>query len=185
MILRGLIIVLLLGLVSCKKENEENTKVVRAYYQALNDSNYESMMVLIADSITTKEIDYVKKFAKNDYLEWMRWDSVFKPTYNIIEITEDNGILKTRVSKECRRTLFLNEAPVITKEVVTIKNGKVDKVEIVDYEVFNDNTWNKNRAELVEWIAVHHPELNGFLNDQTLKGALNYTKAITYFENKN
>jgi hypothetical protein len=50
--------------------------------------------------------------------------------------------------------------------------------------LFNVEKFVKNRDELVNWISENHPELNGFLNDQTKSGGLYYLKAIQLYKNK-
>ena len=47
-----------------------------------------------------------------------------------------------------------------------------------------DSTFVKNRDGLVNWIDENHPELNGFIHDQTENGGLKYLKAIELYRNK-
>ena len=57
-------------------------------------------------------------------------------------------------------------------------------LETTKYEVFNDSTFVKNRDELVNWTNEYHPELQGFLFDQTKEGGLKYIKAIEFYRKR-
>jgi len=57
-------------------------------------------------------------------------------------------------------------------------------VETTEYLVFNDATFVKNRDSLLSWIDENHPELNGFINNQTAPGGRQYLKAIELFKNR-
>ena len=37
--------------------------------------------------------------------------------------------------------------------------------------------WSKNRANLVSWIKANHPELDGFLIDQSPQGSFELFKS--------
>lgn len=158
------------------------TQLVEQYINALNKSDFQQVRFLFFDSIRLKELDYVSVFSKDDYYHLFQWDSTFHPTYKILEIQEDKSGVKMKVSKECKRILFLNQEPIVTHEFVKFKDNKIMSVDIIDYKVFNDSIWSLNRANLVSWITTNHPELNGFLHDQSKQGALNYLKAIQLYQ---
>ncbi|MEO0900516.1 MAG: hypothetical protein AAFY00_00350, partial [Bacteroidota bacterium] len=77
--------------------------------------------------------------------------------------------------------LFLNGEPIITQETITFNKGKIDSVVIDEYLVFNAKRWDSVRTNLVNFVDQNHKELDGFLYDQTVEGAIKYTKAIDLY----
>ena len=175
---------LTLGFISCKTSEKQinNIEIAKDFYTVLNNYNYSTIPLLIKDSILTKEGSYKKTFSQHDFIEILKWDSIFKPEYTILKIEEENGVVKARISKKDKRILFLHEAPIVTNEVITFSEGKIKSVEITDYAVFNDTVFSKNRSKLLSWIDENHPELNGFIHDQTKTGGLKYLKALDFYE---
>ena len=171
-------------LVSCN-DKISNLETAKAYYDVLNKSDYSKVPLLFLDSILSKEGDYKKVFSQPDYIEFLKWDAVFKSEHKLLEIKEKEGVVFAMVSQNDKRIMFLNEEPIITNQVIRFKNGKISSVEIIDYVVFNEKTFVKNRAKLLNWINENHPELNDFLYDQTESGGLNYIKAIDLFKETN
>lgn len=174
----------LMSCICCKNPNNKVDKLAIAeeFYGILNTSDYAKLSSIVGDSILTKEIDYEKAFSIMDYTELLRWDSVFKPKYKILEIKEEDGKVKARVSKECQRILFLHGEPTVTNETIQFEDGKITSVEITDYVFFDDPKWDSNRTKLLNWIDENHPQLNGFLYDQTVTGALKYIRAIELYK---
>ncbi|WP_430968946.1 hypothetical protein [Spongiimicrobium sp. 2-473A-2-J] len=172
-----------LGLLSCStKKQPSPTEIAQQYYRAMNQSDYEGVTELFLDSIRMIENGYDIVLSKEDYINWLQWDSVFKPTYKILKISEKNGKVQLHVSKSCRRTLFLNGEAVVNNELMTLRDRKIEQVEILNYVVFHDSLWDANRSKLLRWVDENRPELNGFLHDQSKTGGLNYLKAITLYE---
>ena len=169
---------------SCK-ERISKIELVKKYYETLNNSDFSNVSSLLSDSILSKEVKYKMMFSHEDYLELLKWDSTFKPEYKVINISEEDEIIKTKISQKDKRILFLNEEPIITNQVIRFKNGKILNIEIVDYIVFNDSIFIRNRTKLINWIDINHPELKGFLHDQTKKGGLKYLKAIEFYQKAN
>ena len=159
--------------------------MAREYYNAMDKSDYAKLPDLIKDSLTTKEIDYTTTFSIEQYIEIMKWDAVFEPEYRILEIMQEENTVKTKISKIDKRILFLHEKPIITREIVRFENDKISSVEIVSYEVFDDGIFSTNRSKLLNWIDANHPELNGFLTDQTEKGGMNYLRALELYQAAN
>lgn len=175
-----LLLMLLLGFVSCGKSGS-NIDVAKQYYSVLNNPNYSEAKRILADSILTTEIAYKKVFLKTDYIEFLKWDAVFKPKYEVSNMEENQGTVKAIVSKIDKRVLFLHESPIIYKQIIQFKEDKIYSVETPEYINFNDTIFSRNRKKLLGWIKKNHPELDGFIHDQTKVGALNYLKAINLY----
>jgi len=54
----------------------------------------------------------------------------------------------------------------------------------VEHITLDKETCEKNTESLVSWIKIHHPELDGFVNNQTLDGAQDYLKAIELYSKR-
>ena len=180
-----LILLLTFGFTSCKNSEKEIDKleIAQQYYKALDNSDSTVMNILLTDSLLTKETDYdyEQTFSKKEYIEeWLKWDSVFNPTYKILEIKQENEIVKAKISKVDKRIILLHEEPTVWNEVIQFDSGKIISIERKNV-VFNDKTWERNRTKLLSWIDENHPELNGFLNGQTESVGMKYVKAIELY----
>lgn len=182
-----LLLILTIGFISCKtaENNIGKLKIAQTYYKSLDASDASAMAGVIADSLIIREneYDYQEVFTKEQYLEWLKWDSVFEPTYEIIQIEQDDEIIKVKVSKMDKRILFLHEEPIVSNEFIRFDKNKITRVE-KSYVIFNETTFLKNRERLLSWISENHPELNDFLYDQTETGGIKYLKAIELYKNK-
>ncbi len=177
---------MLTGLVSCKTSEKYFYKleIAKKYYKALDDSDDSEIANILSDTILIREneYDYEEVFPLKKYVEWIKWDSVFDPTYEILVMEEVNGVVRAKISKTDKRISFLHNGPIVTNETILFNNDKINRVEKTKYLIFNEITFVKNRDELVDWIQKNHPELNGFINDQTKDGGLNYLKAIELYK---
>ncbi|MEX0314662.1 MAG: hypothetical protein AB3N18_10825 [Allomuricauda sp.] len=184
--MRKIYILLILPFVfgSCKQAKNEIDRLEwsKKYIEALNKSNYHQAASFFSDSVRLNELVYKSAFSKKDYRELFQWDSVFRPTYKILDIQLKEDFVEMKISKECKRILFLNEEPMITQERVYFNDEGIFSIDIVEYVVFNDSLWSENRAELVSWIAEKNPDLDGFLYDQSLKGGMKFKEAIDRFQ---
>ncbi|WP_303318799.1 hypothetical protein Q4Q34_04910 [Flavivirga abyssicola] len=185
----GFILFLLtIGFISCKNSEKEVDKleIVKKYYEVLDKSNVSGIETLLTDSLLTRETeyDYEQTFSKKEYVEWLKWDSVFDPTYKILEIDQENGFVKAKISKTDKRISFLHKEPIVTNQVIRFENDKIISIETTKYVIFNDSVFVKTRDGLINWIDKIHPELNGFIHDQTKNGGMKYLKAIELYENK-
>jgi len=177
----GLIGMLIVAL-SCQSIDKE--QLAREYYQALDESNLARIAELQYDSIRVKEGPFTTTYTVKEYVNWLKWDSVFHPTYKIVEAKVIDDGVELTISKVCQRIAFLNGGPMISKEELHFKEGKIYDLEIKEFIEFDGEQWNAKRGELVSWIDLNHPELNGFINDQSLQGGLNYKKALELFANR-
>tara|TARA_R110001583_G_scaffold193907_1_gene363643 strand:- start:554 stop:1114 length:561 start_codon:yes stop_codon:yes gene_type:complete len=179
------LLLLIIGFISCKNSEKEidRVEIAKQYFKVLDNSDYSKMSDWFADSLTTIEGEYKQTYSKSDYLEFLKWDSVFDPDYEILEIEQKNGIVKARISKMDKRISFLHEEPFITNQTIKFQNGKIISVE-TEYVDFNVAIWERNRNGLLGWIDENHPELNGFINDQTESGGMKFLKAIELYKNR-
>ena len=181
-------LLIIIGFISCKSSEKEidTLEIANKYYKALDQSDHSEMAHLLTDSLVTKETEYnyEQTFSRNEYSEWLKWDSVFDPTYEILEIEQENGVVKASVSKMDKRIAFLHKEPIVTHQVIRFDGDKIVSIETTQYLVFNDSVFVQNRDDLLNWIDTNHPELNGFINDQTAYGGMRYLKAIELYSNK-
>lgn len=171
-------------MLSCKERNSE-MELATEFYKVLNNDDYSNISLLFSDSIISKELDYKMIFSKQDYIEFLKWDSTFKPEYKVLEIREENEIIKARILQKDIRILFLHEEPIITNQVIRFNNGKISNIEIVEYVRFNESLFNSNRSKFLSWLDKNHPDLNGFIHNQTKKGGLKYLNAIQLYQEAN
>ena len=116
-------LILLVGLIGCKKSEKtiDKLEIAEKYFVALDESNSSKMKDLLTDSLITAipKYEYEVRYSKNDYVEkWLKWDSVFEPTYKVLELDLVNGIVKAKVSKTDRRILFFMQKPFLTNEIL-------------------------------------------------------------------
>ena len=183
-----ILLALAIGFTSCKRvpDENENLEIARSYYQALDHSDGTKMDLLLADSIATveTEYDYKQTFSRHQYVQdWLRWDSIFRPSYTVLEISQEKDLVRARISKIDVRIQLLHGEPTVWKEVLRFTDGRIAHIERTN-EVFNDTTWQKNVGDLESWVREHHPELDGFLYDQTREGGIKYLKAIDLYSNR-
>ncbi|WP_179352579.1 nuclear transport factor 2-like protein [Winogradskyella vidalii] len=182
-----LFLLLALGFLSCKTSdnNTNQLKIAKTYYTALNTADTATMTTLVSDSIVIREQEdnYEERFSNAGYIQWLIWDAVFKPTYKVLELKQDGDTVKAKISKIDTRLLFLHEEPMVWYETIQFDNHQIKHVVRTTYEVFHLDKFLKNRSLLTNWINKNHPELNGFLQDQTVVGGVKYLKAIELYSN--
>ncbi|MCB4806740.1 hypothetical protein LG651_00645 [Tamlana sp. 62-3] len=188
------ILILLLSLflitfTSCKKaiNSTDNITKTKEFIQGLNLSNRTQLSHLLSDSLTTviPAHNYKVVYSKPDYLNnWLKWDSVFNPSYKILKIEEESDFIKVKVSKTDERINFFMEEPFITNEVFHFKNNKIVSIETT-YLNFNNDVWETNKSNFLNWIETHHPNLKNFMYNQTEAGAIKLKRAIKLYKQQN
>ena len=183
-----LLVFFAIGFMSCKDSEKEIDKleIAKRYYKILDNSDISAINTLLTDSLLTRETeyDYEQTFSLKEYTEWLKWDSVFEPSYEVLQIEQENEIVKAKVSKIDKRILFLHKEPIVIDQIIRFDNDRISTIETTKYEVFNDSVFVKNRDKLVNWIQANHPELDGFLYDQTETGGMKYLNAIELYKNQ-
>lgn len=181
--MRHLQILLVFGLlISCNQL--DNQTVLKNYMDGYYNHGFDDISSMIADSVTIIDVpNYSVTYTKDEYRMIFQWDSVFQ-TNNEIEILGQTDstvdILEKRYSK---RFEFLEHNPLIMKQRIHFKQGVITTIENREYLNFDVPKWTSNRDSLVSWIDINHPELSGFINDLTKKGAEDYMKAIELYKN--
>jgi len=151
----ALVLLLIIGFVSCKTSEKEKNKemskleIAKQYYNALT---------LLTDSIVAKETDYdyEQTFSRSEYLEeWLKWDSVFDPQYKTLVIMQENEIVKAKITKNDKRISFLHKEPTVWNAVIRFDEDKISSIERTNV-IFNEKAWGENRTKLLSWINENH-----------------------------
>lgn len=177
---------LIISLISCNsgRNSLANKRVIKDYYTSLNKADFKLASKYIADSINSTEMGYILASNREELYRNFQWDSVFIPNYKLTEIVCDSASAVATVSKFCKRIEFLHDSALVFKVRFDFKNNQISKMQLTDYISSDFNKWQFRRDTLVAWIDRYHPELSGFINDLTIKGAQNYFKAIELFNNE-
>lgn len=177
------ILYILSFLTGCYNQKLTHQETVTKYYNARDVGNYNELKKLINDSITITAGDYVMPYNHDSFYKQFKWDSIFKPTYEIVELEEKNNQIIASVALNSVRNEFLKNNSMTCQYRISFNSKKISKIEELDCHGADWNTWQKERDSLVSWIKKNHPELDGFIRDITMNGALNYLKAIELYEN--
>lgn len=166
----------------CDNQQLTHEETVTNYYKARDATNYQEVKRYINDSITITEGDYVMPYDQNSFYEVFKWDSIFQPTYKIVELVEKKNKVMVAVALKSIRNEFLKNSSMTCQYEISFNAGKISKIESLECTGADWNSWQKERDALVNWINQKHPELDGFINDMTMNGAINYLKAIELYE---
>ncbi|WP_224485126.1 hypothetical protein [Robertkochia aurantiaca] len=177
------IILLSINMFYCNRYEKEidQLAIAKRHFTVLDDSNYSKVDFWFSDSLIIEEGSYKQVYSKNEYIELLKWDSVFDPSYEIIELLKLEKGVKARISKLDKRIAFLHGKPFITNQTLRFEKSKIVSIEI-EYSNFNDSIWSARKNELLRWIEKNHPELNGFIYDQTESGGEKFLRALELYQ---
>lgn len=182
---KTILILFLIGVLnSCDNQKISHKEAVTTYYKAFDSGEFNNIKEVIHDSITLISGDFVMPFDKNSFYEFYTWDSIFKPSYEVIELVEENDDVIATISQKNTRNAFLKNNPLKLNVKISFLSGKITKVEELDYIDVDWDTWAQRRDSLVSWIKTNHSNLDGFVNDLTMQGAINYERAIELYDNR-
>ena len=176
-----LLLSLLLYCMGCKYKNSNHQKTVTEYYSAFDSRDFQKIHHLISDQITLVSGDFTTPYSKDRFYTFYKWDSVFQTNYDLIHLERIDDHIKATVSLSSIRNEYLNNNAMTCAYNIYFDEDKISKIEELDCTNVNWADWQSERDTLVDWIKIHHPELDGFINDMTKKGAQNYLKAIEYY----
>jgi len=177
-----LILFFLYFLMGCSDQKLTRQETVSKYYNGLDTANYDEIRALINDTITITAGDYVTPYTHESFHEFLKWDSVLKTSYEIVELEEKSNQIIVTIAQNNLRNAFLKNNPLVYKQKVSFVSGKISKLEDLESIGTDWDLWQKERDSLVSWIKRNHSELDGFINDMTVVGALNYLRAIELYE---
>ncbi|SHG79872.1 hypothetical protein [Winogradskyella jejuensis] len=170
---------------SCNKQKANPIATVNNYFEARTQGNFNALKKQVSDSITLISGDFIMPYSRESLYQQYKWDSVFQSKYNILKAVETNEKVIATVSQNCIRNAFLENNPLVYQLEISFKNGKIEKIKDLDYIDVNWNIWTSKKDSLVNWVAKNHPKLDGFVNDMSMMGAINYVKAIELYQKKN
>ena len=177
-----LLTAVILAITQCGKQSFSPEALVGTYYQAFDDSDFDKIREVISDSLTIVEGDYITLYTNESFYEQFRWDSIFQTSYQIkeLESNADEQVIVT-VSSSSVRYRFLKNDPLTCQFKISIEDKKIKKIEAMDCLEADWAVWEGERDSLVQWTQLHHPELDGFIHDLSMQGAMNYLKAIELY----
>ncbi len=181
---RLLIPAILICMFSCKSQYDKlsDQQLIEGYVSGLNSAEFSEVDRYVSDSIVSKEFDFLLSDNIEAYSILFLWDSVFEPHYTIVEMKETELGVQMTLSKECKRIRFLNDSPILSKVNVSISNNEITEIQIYEHQNLDFSIWDARRDTLVSWIDSNHPELSGFVYDQTIEGGQDYLTAIELCE---
>ncbi|MGS2762753.1 hypothetical protein [Sinomicrobium sp. M5D2P9] len=177
-----LFIFVLLSIAGCTEKRSTKSEQVTAYYEGFKNSDYTRIKRTISDSLTIIEGDTMT-YTPESYYNHFKWDSVFKPVYTLISLENQDEQVVATLSVNSLRFEFLKNNPLTCKHKFHFESGKITKIENLDCDA-NWEIWQKEKDILVNWVKVNHPELDGFIYDLSMKGAIDYLNAIALYEKR-
>ncbi|MFC4096489.1 hypothetical protein [Euzebyella saccharophila] len=137
------------------------------------------------DTLIIVSGDFVTPYSHESFNEFFKWDSIFRSTYKIQGLKQENEKVLVTIRSESLKYKFLENNPLTTNFAISFTNGKISKIEDLGSDTANWALWQSKRDTLVNYIKKYRPELDGFINDMSMKGAQNYLKAIAHYQNQN
>jgi len=119
-------------IMNCSAKKEDLSQTVTDYYNGFKTSDYSQIQNTLSDSLTLIEGDYVTPFTHKSYHEQFKWDSVFKPRYEIIEIKKLDDKVAATVSVYSPRFEFLKNNPLTCTHLFSFTSGTIAKIENQD-----------------------------------------------------
>ena len=179
-----LALVFLTILTGCKNRWLSNKELVETYYSAKNKKNFSEIKHLVNDSITIISGDYVMLYNKQSFYEVFKWDSIFKTSYKMVDLIEENNQIIASVELNSIKLEFLKNPAMTCDYKISFTSNRISKIEEINCKNANWNLWQQERDSLVKWTKKNHQNLDGFIHDMTMNGAINYVKAIEFYKSE-
>ena len=184
--MKNILLVLIFSTIlsGCNNNWLSNKELVETYYSARNKRNFSEIKHLVNDTITIISGDYVMPYNKQSFYEVFKWDSVFKSSYKIVDLVEENNQIIASVKLNSIKLEFLKNPTMTCDYKISFTSNKISKIKEINCENADWKIWQQERDSLVKWTKKHHPKLDGFIHDMTMNGAINYVKAIQLYQTK-
>lgn len=174
----------LVFLAACSEKKPIPIEIVSQYYQGFEDGNFDQIKKVIGDSILIKSGDYISSYSRSNFYEFFKWDSVLLTKKKLAHLKDSNDAVIATITYSSERYEFLGNNHMTCTYRVDFKGNKISMLEELDCPDANWQEWENQVNSLVSWIKEHHPELDGFINDLTMNGAINYMKAMELYKNR-
>jgi len=174
-----LFLILAVQATSCQQIMPKNP--VPLFFNYMNEGDFVKISEVITQDFTIVEGDQVLCSDPEGFYTLFQWDSVFNPSFEILEIESEKNKTRLSISKTCKRIEFLNREPLRYIVDVYTTGGKISRMETQDYIDTDFRKWSNRRDKLVQWTRENHPEIPGFIIDISIEGAQNYILAINLF----
>ncbi len=148
-------IVIIALMCSCNYSSEKLTtdKNINDYFKGLNESNFKQIESSISDSLVTMEGGFVLTENSKDYYIHFQWDSVFSPTYDVINSSKiSDDLFEVTLSKTCKRIKYLHDTATVYKARFDISKNQIIKIDNFELVYFDTLKWSSRRDTLVSWI---------------------------------
>jgi len=176
------ILFMLCIITACDNQQLTQKETVINYYNARDKANFNELKELISDSVTIISGDFIMPYDPDSFYEVFKWDSVFNPAYKVVDLIEKNNQILATVELSSIKNEFLKNNGMLCQYNISFDSGKISKIEELACENADWEAWQVGVNSLVNWTRQNHPELNGFINDMTMQGAMNYIKAIKLYK---
>ncbi len=174
----------LLFLMGCGHQKPTHSQLVSQYYEAFDASGFDQLVPLIADSITIAEGQYVTTYSRGEFYEHFKWDSVFQTSYQVVDLEDQGEQVVATVTSGSVRYQFLQNDPLTCRYNISFHSDKIVRIDVLDCSNADWNVWQTEVDSLVGWVHQYHPELDGFIHDLTMNGAIHYLQAIQLYQDR-
>ena len=178
-----ILFLLIIG-IGCTEKESTKSEQITAYYEGFKNGDYSQIKTTISDSLLSVEGDYMMPYSRESFYEKFKWDSIFKPVYKLISIKNQGEQALVTVTMSSAKHEFLKNSPMTCRYTFHFKAGKIYKIENLECPDAKWEIWGQEVTSLVNWVKANHLELDGFINDLTMKGAQDYMKAIALYKNR-
>lgn len=176
------ILCLILLALGCDHQGSDPQSTVQAYFEARDSRDFSEIVRHVHDSLIITEGDFVMGYDHDSYYEVFKWDSVFHQSYKVVDLESEDKFVLATIKINSIKHEFLKNPDMTCLFRISLIDGNISKLESLDCPDADWVKWSQERDALVSWISEHHPDLDGFINDMSMEGAINYLNAIKLYQ---